>query len=319
MIRTFVSLLELRLKSFVSHSQICRILKILGIYGDKLMTGGMRAVPYNEVYVRVGGVGRLVKNVDVRKPTEINRSNRSLEKGIGLPVALFARTWSYFSLVSLLRIRAKICSILGEHNFKGIPLLVITVEEGAQVITSEMIVHLLKIMALRLTPFQNPVLAHKTALGHKSKSHCDQKRQELLDLESDNILDYLSLEEGAVVAGGFGATDSSVCIILTNALQEGRIRSVVNEGLMAAARAADYLTARQLLTFYTVVWAKYHSRGDVPKFFADPPPSLDITNILGITKSDGVLMVLGAAQVLKVIQNGSAKVRVNESVAVLNE
>mmetsp|Transcript_22636 Transcript_22636/g.34197 ORF Transcript_22636/g.34197 Transcript_22636/m.34197 type:complete len:716 (+) Transcript_22636:383-2530(+) len=297
--------------SYLHDSNFC-------IYGDKIMTGGMRAVPYNEVYVRVGGVGRLVKEVDVRKPTEINGSKRSLEEGIGLPVALFARTWSYFSLVSLLRIRAKICSILGKHNFKGIPLLVITVEEGAQVVTSEMIVHLLKIMAIRLTPFQNPVLAHKTALGQKSKSHRDQKRQELLDLESDNILDHLSLEEGAVIAGGFGATDSSVCILLTNALHEGRIRSVVHEGLMAAARAADYRTARQLLTFYTVVWAKHHSRGD-PNFFSDPPPPLAITDILGKTESDGVLIVLGAAQVLKVIQNGSAKDRVNESVAVLNE
>lgn len=50
-----------------------------------------------------------------------------------------------------------------------------------------------------------------------------------------------------------------------------------------------------------------------------PPPPLDTDRLRSATNSDGLLAVLGAAQVLKAMQDGSAKRRVNESIDSIEE
>lgn len=50
-----------------------------------------------------------------------------------------------------------------------------------------------------------------------------------------------------------------------------------------------------------------------------PPPPLDTDRLRYATNSDGLLAVLGAAEVLKSIQNGSVKKRVQESVKSIEE
>jgi len=50
-----------------------------------------------------------------------------------------------------------------------------------------------------------------------------------------------------------------------------------------------------------------------------PPPPLDTDRLRSATNSDGLLAVLGAAQVLKAMQNGSAKKRCQEAFAAVEE
>jgi len=50
-----------------------------------------------------------------------------------------------------------------------------------------------------------------------------------------------------------------------------------------------------------------------------PPPPLDTDRLRSATNCDGLLAVLGAAQVLKAMQNGSAKKRCQEAFAAVEE
>ena len=52
---------------------------------------------------------------------------------------------------------------------------------------------------------------------------------------------------------------------------------------------------------------------------APPPPPLDTDRLRSATNSDGLLAVLGAAQVLKAMQDGSAKQRVREAIESIEE
>lgn len=328
------------------------------------MKGGLKTVPYNEIYVRVGGLGRIVEDKDVvtgeSRVDELG-TGRSLTLGLGLPVALFVRTATYGHLISLIRTRARLAHVLGEARFRNIPLLMITPERGVRVLTDKLQATLLKDASQRLNPFQNPTIAHKVTVDSTNDEQLEQKLEELLDLD-DNVRKLLTPEELVRLAGGFGATDESVATILQEAMlkdkeQKGHtLQDIVNEGLAAAVRAGDYYTSRQLLILYTLVASKgmedINQESDAEslaetsksaaevKFLRDttplhdlkksmntvstnltppPPPPLDTDRLRGATNSDGLLAVLGAAQVLKAMQDGSAKQRTEEVILALDE
>jgi hypothetical protein len=309
-----------------------------------------------------------------------------LDHGIGLPVALFVREAGYGHLVRLFRTRARFASIFGVDTAHGIPLLFISPELGARVFTQKLQHQVLKAMAWDLNPFQNPSLAHKTGIDNTSEPYLQQKLEELLDLDDNDMKQVLTPEEMARIAGGFGATDESVANLLNEAMQRDiienkidpltesghNLQDLVNEGLAFALRANDYHTSRQLLILYTLVASKRRghskssnllegddgyqsdtsiassssklwrdaesiigkSKGENNKtLFRDemttlgkeyvppppPPPPLDTDRLRSATNSDGLLAVLGAAQVLRAMQDGSAKRRVKESIEAIEE
>ena len=163
----------------------------------------------------------------------------------------------------------------------------------------------------------------------------------------------------ATCIGGFGATDESVAHLLNQALERDihnqeseksghSLQDLVNEGLAFALRSSDYHTSRQLLILYTLISSKRHGhkKGDSFQMLkgstmsADslnnnanlelsditeehlkkpPPPPLDTDRLRSATNSDGLLAVLGAAQVLKAIRDGSAKRRVKEAIESIEE
>ena len=196
---------------------------------------------------------------------------------------------------------------------------------------------------------------HKTLMTRTDEKAFDQKYQELFDLESEEIQSKLTAEECARIAGGFGATDESVANLLRNAAlqqdtEEHSLQNVVNEGLTSALRAGDYHTSRQLLILYSLI-AKSSassqpqttncpvlSTNTTPessksskdiilsnaaavdgKVTSPPPPPLDTDRLRSATNSDGLLAVLGAAQILRAMQDGSAKRKVQEVVSSLEE
>lgn len=58
----------------------------------RLVKGGLNTIPYNEVYVRVGGLGRLVDDNDCGTGemwTEESMLGRSLDNGVGLPIGKY--------------------------------------------------------------------------------------------------------------------------------------------------------------------------------------------------------------------------------------
>mmetsp|Transcript_23382 Transcript_23382/g.38696 ORF Transcript_23382/g.38696 Transcript_23382/m.38696 type:complete len:759 (+) Transcript_23382:507-2783(+) len=352
--------------------------KILG----RVVKGGLTTVPYNEVFLRVGGLGRIVSSKDVASNKEVSDergTGRSFDKGVGLPVAFFVRTASYGHLISLLRTRARVSHVLGQEAMNNTPLLLITPELGVRVLTNKMEQDLLKIAARDLNPFQNTAIAYKTTIDNTKEGELKQKMEELLDLNSDNMRRMLTPEERARLAGGFGATDESTVKLLMEAKlndngnssktmhvpeedQPHQLQDIVNEGLAAAVRSGDYHTARQLLILYTVVATngnevtsidsepgdegtvvddKTHivksTKSDEP--FCDavvkrnqngelqqhtipsppPPPPLDTDRLRSATNSDGLLAVLGAAQVLRAMKDGGAKIRVAESIGAIEE
>lgn len=331
----------------------------------RLIKGGLNTVPYNEVYVRVGGLGRLVESKDVatgEECTEKSGAGRSLERGVGLPVALFVRTATFGHLVSLLRTRARIMAIMGQSSFRQIPLLLISPELGVRVLTENLQKQLLKVVSRNLNPFQNPALAYKTTIDTTSEQHFQQKMEELLDLNEEGLDDVLTPEERARLAGGFGATDDSVAKLLMEAKdgdnaesgQEGshQLQDIVNEGLASAVRSGDYHTSRQLLILYSLISTAEQAPADEEKKTEEkqeatkkvapkdalmirsvdhralstatvrappPPPPLDTDRLRSATNSDGLLAVLGAAQILRAMQEGSAKRRTEESIGAIEE
>jgi len=338
------------------------------VVGGRLIKGGLSEVPYNEMYVRVGGD---------------TQAESSYKTGIHLPIALFCRSVSYREIVALLRSRARFCSSLGEQ-LGNIPLFFINPEKGLKVFTTELQEKFYKVMANELNPFQNLQIKHKTMMGSTSKMHLDQKHHELLELSK--IRSKLTYEECASIAGGFGATDDSVAKLFMDALHDNtnsdstcnisRLQNVVNEGLVAAVRSSDFHTSRQLLILYSLVASRnlptreaeddceghnvvsktvdgingikiLESTTSSPfddnhlttanvsteelssqeeKYLAQssplrrpPPPPLDTDRLRYATNSDGLLAVLGAAEVLKCLQDGSAKKRVEETVESIEE
>lgn len=332
----------------------------------RLVVGGLNQVPYNEVILRVGGLGRIVNSVDVatgKDCKEEDGTGRSLEKGVGLPVALFVRTATFGHLVSLLRTKARLATIVGQDDIRNIPLLLITPEAGVRVLTEDLQKQLLQIVARNLNPFQNPSIAYKTTIEDTSEACLKQKSEELLDLNAEDVEQTLTVEERARLAGGFGCTDESVAALLMaakdqdNQVQKGlksddndhHLQDIVNEGLAAAVRSGDYHTSRQLLILYSLVASATNEPEDEEKkedkakaatFVGEdsvvatqesseltqqtiptmpPPPPLDTDRLRSATNSDGLLAVLGAAQVLKAMKDGSAARRVQESVDAIDE
>ena len=391
----------------------------------RLVKGGLQSVPYNEVFLRVGGPGRIVRHTDCAtgdSRQDQDGTGRSLDRGVGLPVALFVRTAKYGHFVSLLRTRARLIHTFGKKHTDGLPLLLITPELGVRVLTRKLEDQLLQIVSRKLNPFQNTTIAHRTTVDSTDEKYLQQKMEELLDL--DSFRKALTPEERARLAGGFGATDDSLAELLMEAKQidqqtdertrptdepkQHSLQTIVNEGLAAAVRSGDYHTSRQLLILYTLVASRtvddddrydgddddedgddddgkqQHTDGsrstpateagtiptrtetmsavgvkgsttlsssttetdksanntdDTPKDVAltkrttgaldkesisvpppsPPPPPLDTDRLRSATNSDGLLAVLGAAQVLKAMQDGTAKRRVAECVSAMEE
>ena len=373
------------------------------VVGGRLVKGGLKTVPYNEVFLRVGGRGRAHLNGEF-----LTSHERSFEKGVGLPVAIFCRTASFGHLFSLLRTRARMLHTFGEAQMKDLPLLMITPDHSIRVLTERLQHTLLKVAAQHLNPFQNSLIAHKTKIDNTDPDHMQTKLEELIDLD-DKMRETLTKEELVRIAGGFGATDDSVAKILRDAMIQDKLNSnqqagdgeerhqlqdIVNEGLAASGkdttrslifdmlifdslnssktffftvRAADYYTSRQLLILYSLVSSESH-KIDVPKTallgeeksnegnnsfddeskspadskamllrydsLEDPsvlsnvnnsprprpaPPPLDTDRLRSATNSDGLLAVLGAAQILKAMQDGGAKKRTKESWEAVEE
>ena len=357
------------------------------------MVSGLSQILYNEVYLRVGGVSRLVNGVDPVTKVKSNDIQRSYRRGCGIPVALFVRSVTYGHLISLLRTRSRVMHILGTDHVSNIPLLFIHPDYGVRVLTEQLQSKLWKIAASNLTPFQNSTIAYKTTMENTEEHSFQQKVDELIELD-DTIRQKLTPEELGRLAGGFGATDTSVATILQHVMiqdikinqskamddeqssgdKSHKLQDMVNEGLAAAVRSGDYHTSRQLLMLYSLVASQAdllesaasgdnseEARGgsehdmDKPSLLTKqssvgmvrdselsktdmalfhnakdgtlskhlplppPPPPLDTDRLRSATNSDGLLAVLGAAQVLKAMQDGSAKRRAQEVVASVEE
>ena len=353
---------------------------------------GLSQIPYNEVFLRIGGPGRIVNGKDVATGhARVDGVNgRSLSHGVGLPIALFVRSAKFGHLVALLRARARLVHRFGEEHIRGIPLLLVDPEIGVCVLTDRLQRDLWKIASRNLNPFQNIDIAHRTTINNTDEASFKQKVDELLDFD-ESISELLTPEELARIAGGFGATDESVTSVLRRVFvednrinkerqeiegkaseQSHKLQDVVNEGLISAVRAGDYHTSRQLLILYSLVASlsddiledensvlslsdtsdgehkhdglKSRKRSsslgrDTDQLIQNiqlvqaggrreftskipappPPPPLDTDRLRSATNSDGLLAVLGAAQILKAMQDGSAKKRTEEAIASIEE
>lgn len=155
-------------------------LEILG----RMVNGGLKSVPYNELYLRVGGIGKGAASA----------IHRTFSGGIGLPIALFVRSAAYGDLIALMRTKQRMSSILGKAHMSSVPLFYISPDHGMHILTDNLQVKLLHIMTNSLNPFQNPTLQHKTMVHNTSESHLQQKIQELFDLDDDNIRQILTPE-----------------------------------------------------------------------------------------------------------------------------
>lgn len=348
------------------------------IGGRTVQANVVKTVPYNELFLRVGGLGRIVNEKDVATGNECKDSKgtgRSLDKGVGLPIALFVRTATFGHLISLLRTRARLSHVLGEEHIQGIPLLYMTSDHGIRVLTEKLQHSLLKIASHHLNPFQNPDIAHKTTMETTDNAFLETKVEELIELD-DTIRRTLTPEECVRLAGGFGVSDESIAQILKDAMNQDkqdnskkqinkveshRLQDIVNEGLASAVRSGDYYTSRQLLILYSLVASEGHTLdAEVVQNVTDqdgnekglmirkmsldsdvmllrrqengvltttnsrlppppPPPPLDTDRLRSATNSDGLLAVLGAAQVLKAMQDGSAKKKTEESFLAVEE
>jgi hypothetical protein len=179
---------------------------------------GLSQIPYNEVFLRVGGYGRLVRGYDVStiNSTTSNKPvlvKRSFSYGVGLPVALFVRTAKYGDLISMLRTRARLQSTIGEKHIKNIPLLLIDPEIGVRVLTEQLQHTLWKIASNILNPFQNQTIVHRTTIDRTDDEIAfQQKVDELIEFD-ESIQSILTPEELVRIAGGFGATDASVATL----------------------------------------------------------------------------------------------------------
>lgn len=287
------------------------------------LVSGLSQIPYNELYLRVGGDAKEI----------------SYENGVGLPIALFVRTATFGHLLSLLRTRARLVNIMGEE-LRSIPLLFIQPDVGVRVLTSSLERRLWQLASASLTPFQNSSIAHRTTVDFIDEEYVEQKIQELINLDE---LDGLTPTQLASIAGGFGATDASVRHLLQKSTS---LQKVVNQGLESSIRAGDFHTSKQLLLLYSLVASKQSDEAaeekkggesdddeddakvgmltefqipQIVKAKLTVPPPLDTDRLRSATNSDGLLAVLGAAQVLKVMKTGVAKERAQEVVGAVEE
>lgn len=226
-----VSIIELRRVNHIYQHDTDYML------AGRMIKGGLVTVPYNEMLVRVGGVGYDNDGTTSTGKQQRDKRKRSYQRGIGPPMALFVRTATYGNLVSLLRIKSRLIkafqSTTTSNHLNHLPLFLITPGEGIRVLTSQLQTQLFRNLASRVNPFQNPHLINITTVDKSTPAGLEQKLEELLDLDqlglgegegSDDAKssnqNRLTPEECARLAGGFGATDESVAKLLMGALQE---------------------------------------------------------------------------------------------------
>ena len=327
----------------------------------KIIPGGFSVVPYNEVYLRVGGPSRMGMGMKPTKDLPDDPESEtgkgivppSFDKGCGIPIALFARTFQIQDLVALLRVRERAVHILGEEHARSVPLLVIANDHGVRVFTQTLQQQFWKWLANKVNPFQNPVLVTNLRFGDSKEAALVQKQQELLDLD-ESCRESLSCEEFCRVAGGFGVKDACIVAVLRVAKEldhkkgffqkSSRLRDAVMEGFISAIRSNDHHTARQLLILYTIVSSHDTKTGDdrellcrmesgallftdlsilkAEKSSRHPsklPRPLDTGRIRNSTHSRDLLVVFGAAQTLASLQDGSAKRRAEDSYRAVQE
>ena len=224
--------------------------------GGRLIEGGFSVIPYNEVFLRVGGVSIPPNNNHNENEATTSSPPRSLNKGVGLPIALFVRTNTFADLMAMLRVRARMERVLGQTHVQGIPLLYISHEVGVRVLTQSLQYQLLQTLANKVCPFQNPSLDRLTRIHETNPTSLEHKLQELLDLD-ETTMAMLSWKECAHLAGGIGLTDTSI-LLLFDKVKETKsttkktpsLQDVVLEALGWAIRSDDFYLARQVLLLY---------------------------------------------------------------------
>lgn len=227
----------------------------------RIIKGGFNVVPYNEVFLRVGGPAR-----------SLDATTRSLDQGVGLFAALFVRTNTTLDIINLFRTRARIAHTLGMEHVSNMPLLYLHHEHGIRVFTRTMQQQFWKEAALRLQPWINPSLQPTVRFEDTNDKSLEQKLQEQLWLddhddvrddeeeeeETSNIsydkslLQTLTHHESAKIAGGFGVTDASFLKLLRQQPDFQHVHDILQEGFAGAIRSNDYYTARQLLILYSL-------------------------------------------------------------------
>lgn len=142
-----------------------------------------------------------------------------------------------------------------------------------------------KLAAHKINPFQNPLLAPMLQVDDPNQNYLRQKALEQIsffdgcnDGDAESVSSYLTIEECARLAGGFGATDECLAKILGKAREQdllqhrenekqesprssrrhrnrhdSLIKKVMSTALDAALRSNDYYTARQLLIVFSLV------------------------------------------------------------------
>lgn len=304
----------------------------------RIIKGGFKVVPYNECFLRVGGPSRILEGKDVSNGQP---AKRSLDKGVGLFVALFIRTTTMADIVQLLRTKARIAHVLGEEHVKDIPLLYLHNENGVRVFTRQMQDDFWKQASVMLQPFANPAWALTTKYHETNEKSLQHKIQEFLDLD-ERILSKLNHHELGKIAGGFGVTDRSFLELCQHQTEFQHVYEILQQSFAATIRANDYYAARQLLVLYSLantspegqaiskMQERLHgipaaSYSDVSLLtqkgakIARLPKPLATKRWRRATNSKGLLVVLGAAQILKTVTNRSAKRRAEETVEAVEE
>ena len=223
----------------------------------RIIKGGFKVVPYNEVYVRVGGPGRIVNQKDVvtgQQCIDSEGTGRSFATGLGLFIALFIRTITCADILTLFRTRARIAHLLGPAHEKyvdDIPLLYMHPNHGVRVFTKSLQMQFWKDAARKLQPFGNPSLAPTLKYDETNEMSLKQKLEELLVL-TDEMMDSLTPEECAGLAGGFGVTDESFLHLLRRQPDGQALQQVMHAAWAASIRANDYYSARQALILFAL-------------------------------------------------------------------
>lgn len=138
------------------------------VIAGRLVKGGFKVVPYNEVFLRVGGRGRIVNNQDCvsgEERDETKSTDRSFGTGMGLPVALFIRCTAFGDILNLFRARARMAHVLGEDQIRGMPIIVISHEFGVRVFSeslqvSPLFCNLMNCQTLGIAPDHSSFMLH---------------------------------------------------------------------------------------------------------------------------------------------------------------
>jgi len=127
------------------------------------------------------------------------------------------------------------------------------------------------------------------------------------------------MEECASLAGGYGVSDDDVAALFLSTLSgDGddkeafeTSRKVAFHGLVHSIRASDSRAAQQFVELYTVCGTHGENK--------TLPPPLDTHTLRQTTKDHNLLVVLGAAEIIKSLQNGEAHERLIEAADALKE